>query len=535
MRVSWRRWCGAAALGACVAVAGAAARAESQPDPAPAAVFDLPNPPEIRSRGGVLDATFTAAPATVTVAGRTFRSNVYNGLYIPPTLRVRRGDTLLLRLVNRIGPADVEINERQPTNIHFHGMDVSPRPPGDNVFIKVQPGDSFQYRVDVPADHPEGLHWYHAHLHTKVEAQILSGLSGMLIVDGGLQSHYPELARLRERVMVLKDVNLPGATSPTRTVNGLADPPIRSRPGELQVWAIGNVGADGYFDLKLEGHKFWVLERDGNFLLRPRLQSSLFLPPGARTLVVVQAKGPGRYYFQSQAVDTGPTGLPSPRARLGTFVVEGTPVAGGDELARRLERPAASPGSIAITGEQVRRMPVTRRRTFTFSDAPDFSAFYINGKTYNENRIDTVVRNGDVEEWTLRNTAGEAHVFHIHQTSFLVTEINGVRQDYPGLRDVINIPWQVNGRPGEVKVIIPFTNPRMVGRFVYHCHIVGHEDLGMMQNIEVLPKLPKRTDSAGLWDRLQNLAVAASPRPPAGPAAGALASRALASASAAGG
>ena len=170
--------------------AGAAATRET----AEATVPDLPNPPEIRSRHGVLDAVFLTEPGKVTVATERFTSNVYNDLYIPPTLRVRRGDTLLLRLVNRIGPADVEITQKQPTNIHFHGMDVSPKRPGDNVFVNVSPGKSFQYRVEIPNDHPQGLHWYHSHLHEFVDPQILSGLSGMLIVDGGLESHYPELA-----------------------------------------------------------------------------------------------------------------------------------------------------------------------------------------------------------------------------------------------------------------------------------------------------------------------------------------------------
>ena len=99
-------------------------------------------------------------------------------------------------------------------------------------------------------------------------------------------------------------------------------------------------------------------------------------------------------------------------------------------LAERLERPAANIEAIGLTGEELRNMPIARRRTFTFSDAPDFSAFFINHKTYVESRIDTRVRLGHVEEWTIRNAAGELHVFHIHQTSFLVKEVNGVQ---PGL------------------------------------------------------------------------------------------------------
>ena len=496
------RWPATAlALLALICMEFAPARAELAAESSGGTIDDLPNPPVIRSRNGVLDALFVVKPGNVTVATDRVTSNVYNGLYIPPTLEVRRGDTMLLRLVNRIGPADVEIDGKQPTNIHFHGMDVSPRQPADNVFVNISPGKSFQYRVEIPDDHPQGLHWYHSHLHEYVDPQILSGLSGMLIVEGGIQSHYPALAGLRQRVLVLKDINLPGDSAPTRTVNGLKNPPIRSRPGELQIWAIGNLGADSFFDLELEGHEFWVLERDGNFLRRPVRQSTLFLPPGARTLVVVEAKGPGRYFFRTNQVDTGPTGLPSPRQRLGTFVVEGAPLA-GDGLAQVLGKPARNIPSIGLTGEELRTMPIAGRRTFTFSDAPDFSAFYINGLTYDENRTDTKVKLGHVEEWTIKNTSGELHVFHLHQTSFLVKEVNGVQQDYPGLRDVINIPWQIGDTPGEVKLIIPFLNPLMVGKFVYHCHIVGHEDAGMMQNILVYQP---PTRMAETWDYLRQL------------------------------
>ena len=497
------RWSAAALAVLTLACTGSGqARAELAAERSQGTVRDLPNPPVIRSRNGVLDTVFVAEPGKVTVATDRVTSNVYNDLYIPPTLEVRRGDTMLLRLVNKIGPADVEIQEKQPTNIHFHGMDVSPKQPGDNVFVNISPGRSFQYRVEIPDDHPQGLHWYHSHLHEYVDPQILSGLSGMLIVEGGIASHYPALVGLRQRVMVLKDINLPGATAPTRTINGLSNPPIRSRPGELQIWAIGNLGADSFFNLRLEGHRFWVLERDGNFLRQPIPQSTLFLPPGARTLVVVEAGAPGRYFFQTQEVDTGPTGLPSPKARLGTFIVEGPPVLGAS-LAGVLEKPAANIPAIGLTGEELLAMPIAKRRTFTFSDAPDFSAFYINGLTYDANRIDTKVQLGHVEEWTIKNASGELHVFHLHQTAFLVREVNGVQQDYPGLRDVINVPWQIGDTPGEVKLIIPFLNPLMVGKFVYHCHIVGHEDAGMMQNIQVLQP---RSKVAEAWDMIRGLA-----------------------------
>jgi suppressor of ftsI len=84
------------------------------------------------------------------------------------------------------------------------------------------------------------------------------------------------------------------------------------------------------------------------------------------------------------------------------------------------------------------------------------------------------------------NTDQQYHSFHIHQTGFLVTEINGVRQNEDSLRDTVSVPPATDRRPGVLKVIIPFTDPVIVGRFVVHCHAVDHEDKGMMQTVEVL-------------------------------------------------
>ena len=139
-----------------------------------------------------------------------------------------------------------------------------------------------------------------------------------------------------------------------------------------------------------------------------------------------------------------------------------------------------------MTPAEVAALPITRKREIVFSETADGNTFFINYKEYNPDRDDITVTLGAVEEWTLRNISGERHVFHIHQLDFLVTSVNGQKVDEPSLRDVIDIPYQQNGVPGEVKVIIPFTNPIMVGRFVFHCHIVGHEDAGMMANLVVL-------------------------------------------------
>lgn len=148
--------------------------------------------------------------------------------------------------------------------------------------------------------------------------------------------------------------------------------------------------------------------------------------------------------------------------------------------------PADGQSTIGTTPADVAALPITHRRTITFSETADGNTFFIDGKEYDISRDDITLTLGAVEEWTLRNVSGERHVFHIHQLDFLVTSINGQAQPADTLRDVIDLPYAQNGVAGEVKVIISFTNPIMVGRFVFHCHIVGHEDAGMMANLVVL-------------------------------------------------
>ncbi len=450
---------------------------------------DITEPEIVRSRNGVLQVKLTQAPAFVTVAGHTFRSNVFNGQYIPPVLKMQRGDQLQLQLANRIGPADVQISGPQSSNLHYHGMVVPPLAPGDDVFLDVGSGAAYDYRWQVPMNHEQGTHWYHPHSHGLVEPQILSGMSGMLVIDGLVAEHYTAFSGLVERHLLLKDIALPGAdpeAALTKTINGVLGGTLRLRPGEMQVWNLGNLGADAYFDFAVGGAQLWEIGRDGNVLIQPQPRSSIYLPPGSRsTVVVVAPLQPGRYAVRTLAVDTGPQGDPNPDVRLATLAVSGAPVDSG-ALQARLLRPADSPNTIGDTPAEVAALPITRRRVVTFSETADGNTFFIDGRQYDPGRDDITVTLGDVEEWTLRNVSGERHVFHIHQLDFLVTTVNGQPQPPDSLRDVVDLPYAQHGVAGEVKVIIPFTDPIMVGRFVFHCHIVGHEDAGMMANLVVL-------------------------------------------------
>jgi FtsP/CotA-like multicopper oxidase with cupredoxin domain len=475
----------------------------------------LVEPTVISATRGVVDLTLEAAPSVVTVAGRSFLSNVYNGQYTPPVFRLRRGEELQLRLINRIGPADVQIDDTQATNLHYHGMSVSPNPPADDIYLTIpsfqmiqnattashsharmlmRDEPVFDYRWRVPEDHEQGAFWYHSHAHGQAEPQVLSGLSGLFMIDGLIEDWYPNLTGKRERFLVLKDIELPGADDgapKTKTINGQSNPTITLTRGQPQIWHIGNVGADAFFDLEIERHSVWVLSRDGNPLYRPVQETHLFIPPGARYTIFVVGTNEGRFILRSRAIDTGPQGDPNPEVRLGTVVVESPapmdPPGGPSEPGL----PLPTRRGDASVADSIRRLPIVRRRTVTFSESADGNTFFINDQQWSPDRDDTVTRVGDVEEWTVRNVTGEHHVFHIHQLDFLVTRTNGAAADSNRVLDTINVPYARNGVPGEVTLIMPFLRDRIEGRFVYHCHILEHEDGGMMANIRVQSRGPR--------------------------------------------
>ena len=502
----WRRLAGRLLVATALVAAAGEASAQAVDE---SSLFDLPNPPEIRSQNGVLRGTLTMAPAQVTIDGQQVVTNVIDGQYIPPTLRINRGDTIRVRVVNQIGPAEIAIDAPQPTNIHYHGMDVAPTPGnGDNVYIRINPQQELRYDVPVPDDHPQGLHWYHAHVHTYVDDQIGSGISGMLIVGGFIFEQYPELVGLKQRVMVFKDFTFPGfqdGDARAKSLNGFSNPPIRARPDEFQIWQIGNLGADAFFDMQLQGHLMWLIERDGNLLLKPVQISHLFLSPGARAVVVVRAGAAGDYAFNHLDVDTGPAGDPNPAEQLGTFMVSGNPVPFDRAVRQRLAKGPARPSRIKPNAVEVAKLKPNRTRFVDFSESADGNSFFINGLEYQENRIDTTTRVGQVERWVVRNFSEEFHVFHLHQTEFLIKSFSGDSSQTlgGGLRDVINIPYAQNGQPGFAEIIIPFTNPIIAGEFVYHCHLVQHEDAGMMANIRVLPK---QSTAEVIWEKVTEFA-----------------------------
>src|SRR5258705_3022198 len=203
-----------------------------------AAAETFREPPVVASRAGVLQASLTPSPSTVSVAGRRAMLMAYDGRYIPPTLRVHPGDTIRLRLANML---------TEPTNLHTHGLSVSPRGNSDNVFLNVAPGQTQDYEIRLPNNHPSGLFWYHPHPHGFSDEQTRNRMSGALIVNGLLDS-FPTPRHLPERRLLLNDLQVQNehvllthtCASTIRTINGILTPVIVLRPGETELWRIGN-------------------------------------------------------------------------------------------------------------------------------------------------------------------------------------------------------------------------------------------------------------------------------------------------------
>jgi FtsP/CotA-like multicopper oxidase with cupredoxin domain len=201
---------------------------------------------------------------------------------------------------------------------------------------------------------------------------------------------------------------------------------------------------------------------------------TLILEPGKRLELLVYGPPSGTYRLRAEPFDTGPEGDAYPGQLLATVRSSGARVS-------EIPLPAAFPPV-----PDLRERVIDERRTMVFADTANPNQFTINGKPFNANCIDTIVDLGSIEEWTIENTAREAHVFHIHQLDFQVVEVNGVPQPFVGYQDVATLPAAADDdTPSVVKVIIPFDNPVIVGKFVYHCHIIQHEDQGMMANVFV--------------------------------------------------
>jgi suppressor of ftsI len=314
----------------------------------------LVNAPEVSAKEHTLEVTLHAA---ITKDGRN--SFYFNGQPIAPTLRLSPGDRLKITYVNDLPAKPQESCAITPcmdmTNLHFHGLTVSPDAPQDDVLdMMAKPGQSLHYTVQIPKDHPPGLYWYHTHPHGESHRQVLDGMSGALVIEG-IEAYVPELAGLSERILIVRGrstendpdaANLkqsvalnsyvcggePEAPTEIFTVNGSVRPRIEIAPGEHQFWRLVNASADRYVDLQLEGQGFEIVAMDGMPIAqhdadhRTRHAEHVSLPPAGRLEAIVtgpSAASPRRLI--SRCVDTGPDGDPNPAMVLADILPKPAP------------------------------------------------------------------------------------------------------------------------------------------------------------------------------------------------------------------
>ena len=478
---------------------GIRARAAYARPPQPKWVTDqkFRNPPELRSHNGVLNVTLNIVRTKVRLGGQTVTATTYNGSYAGPTMRVKPGDTINVTLVNTAG-----IPDNQPTNLHFHGLHVSPDVPHDNIFVHVEPGQSREYSVTLGEGNFPGTYWYHSHMHGYSEAQLVNGMSGVIIVEGQRAALPKAFHNIKERVLSLKSAQViddaitedhlgvwdvadsppvkdqPKVPPNVRLIGDQLQPKISIRPGEVQLWHIANTGANVLYKVELDKSNFTVIAQDANALDKPQKMKQLFMGGGQRFDVLVTGPPNGVIKLRTVAF-TPDNGINAPTRVLARVVSSG----------KRMKTPPMPTKGIGKF-IPLDNAPIAARRTFTFGRNgihadTGFPKFTIDGEIFDENRIDVRAKLGTVEEWTLINETG-VHPFHMHQNAYQVMSINGKPYKAHSRVDTFVLPRRPDGgAPTTMVVRVPFET--FTGKFVFHCHILGHEDLGMMKSILVEP------------------------------------------------
>ena len=453
---------------------------------------------------------FTLTAIYDPVAGHNAFS--YAGDTVPPVIRVSPGRDIKVHYVNALPEHSNEecaiARCSNMTNLHFHGLHVSPERPQDDVLTMLaKPGESLDYRVVVPSYSPPGLYWYHTHPHGESNRQDLDGMSGAIVVEG-IDRYYPELRAMRERVIILRDRDIEPLDAATRravvqkvgvpssrcgaatdqkpervfTANGEIRPLIAINPGERQFWRIVNASPDRYADLQLSGRQLEIVALDGMPLsyhdrhrATRKVDHVLVSPAGRVEAIVVGPPAGARANLSTRCVDTGPDGDPNPAMVIADV--------GPAQTTQPRHNMPTTRGQ-AVYREELSRQKIkqleNRTPDFTVTFTEDKNGFYINGRKF---AMDAgamlTVKIGSMQHWRVVNATHELHPFHIHQIHFLAYRENGVQTSSPEWLDTVNVPYG----NGTADLIMDFTDPIIRGMSVFHCHLLNHEDKGMMAKI----------------------------------------------------
>ncbi len=503
------------------------------------------DPPALFSENGRLVADFTYQTEVDSTGLTRFCYKTTDGRE-SPTLYLNPGDELILHITNLVPPDApglpamamnmVDGMDISPTpvsgtdicgaakmtsssvNLHYHGTNTSPTCHGDEVIhTLVNSGETFTYRIKFPSDEPPGLYYYHPHVHGIAEASVQGGATGLIVIRG-IAKLQPQVQGLRQRLLIVRDYPAPPSSEdPVEPANNLSInyvpvpyptyPPavIKMKPGETELWRLANTSAETILEVELlydgvpqtlrvvglDGVP--VGSQDGSRQGKTLSVNHLRIPTAGRAefLITAPSHDVKKAILITRNVNTGPIGDKDPTRPLA--VVDVNSPSKSDDLLTISDGSEPAPRQ---RFEGLVEAEVTARRTLYFSENNPKMQFFVTvdgakPTLFNpDNPPAITTHQGSVEEWTIENRALESHEFHIHQIHFLLMAENGVpvSPERQQMLDTVDVPfWSGSGPYPSVTLRLDFRG-RDIGDFVYHCHILEHEDHGMMAIIRVLPK-----------------------------------------------
>ena len=512
------------------------------------------NPPEIRSQDGKLFTKLDVKFATNKIYHPGKGENVdvyhrsYNGKLVGTTWRIKRGDLLEVAIDNQLADSVCKSDPLKPkhdhdkdhnvidparfntTNLHVHGFHVSPSDSADNVFIEIKAGCQFQNRYKLPQDHAQGTFWYHGHVHGSTAIQAASGMAGAIIIEGGLDEQ-PQIKAMEENIFVLQQMpfmldeknnryHIPFDTSQTgnfgfnrwhknaqregwsTTINGQSVPIITMAPGEVQRWRFIHAGVretvnlhmisqeiTNHYDIKYKKHNFHAIAEDGIAYGRMDKKDSMELQPGYRADLLVKAPEVtnGFLYLldgKSELLGTREDTDELERPKL-LAIVELKDK--GSNVAKKLPS-QASLGQFAPYKSLVNTQTTVAEENMRFYINTEYTPpkFGIDSVPFDPKNIRCLKKDA-IQDWHLSSGLG-SHPFHIHVNHFQVLG----KMENGRLRRYENPVWKdtymVNA---DDTTVIRTVYKTFTGKFVIHCHILDHEDQGMMQSVKIVDDLSK--------------------------------------------
>ena len=532
-----------------------AALADGGVCPRPAPQSEVLQPPDIYSTNGAINVQLNYF-TSVDDLGRTLFCFVTADGVESPTLHVNPGDTINIMLTNMVqnipgAPAETMFTPdaacgsttmtAASVNMHFHGTNTSPRCHSDEVIhTLINSGETFRYTLHIPKDEPPGLYWYHPHVHGTSSVMVQGGSTGAIEVEG-IANVQPAVAGLPQRYLILRDQQMAwGVPSLTAAPNwdvsvnyvpinfpSYAPAVIKMQKGSQEFWRVVNAGANTIMDLQVvydgmaQPLQIAALDgvptgsKDGRQQGTLITRTDIMLPPSSRAEFIVAAPSDSVQKAQliTLGIDGGPASDNNPGRPFANIQTTAAP-------AKLTTVTQTGPARKMRFGD-LANASVTTHRDLYFSEyfqaswhppvhAPEQEAakFFITVDGQQETLFDPnnppaiITNQGAVEEWRIENRTEELHEFHLHQIHFLITAVNDVPipPKKQQLYDVFPVGyWDGNSEHPypSITAKLDFRGPD-VGDFVYHCHILDHEDRGMMAIIRVLPpeKAKQQTASA---------------------------------------